>query len=241
MSEPFDIERAILGTEEILCRELDLEPVALAPDLARAEGSLRGNPVVIQTKTYVGPHIRFARFATITGEKNLGFCIGNALCLSRPERPLPIFGADLVALSEDAAMIAADLSPVVPPGSERDAQLKPLAEVRARHPAFPSGGELPSFCVPWFSPFALFTRVDSSARAAAFAAYADFPRAFVAIARRAEGEPSAMSPSEVSAAQASYLAAHRDDDKGLRMLARLFGTSFSARYISGVLFPENID
>lgn len=239
MSGPSDIEAAILETEEILRGELDLAPAALAPDLARAEGALRGNPIVIETRTYVGPRIRFARFATITGFE--GFCIGNALCLSRPNIPLPIFGADLVALSADAAMIAADLSPVLPPGSERDAQLKPLAAARASHPAFLPGGELPSFCASWFSPFALFTRVDPLARSAALAAYADFPRAFVAIVRRAQGEPHSMSPDEVNAAQASYLAAHRDDDKGLRMLARLFGAGWSARYISSVLFPERLD
>jgi hypothetical protein len=49
-----------------------------------------------------------------------------------------------------------------------------------------------------------------------------------------------MSPDEVIAAQASYLADHRNDDKGLRMLGRLFGADWSARYISSVLFPEDI-
>jgi phycocyanobilin:ferredoxin oxidoreductase len=236
MSGPFGIDAAILETEELLRRELELEPANLAPELARAEGTLRGNPVVIETRMYVGPQIRFARFATITGGG--GFAIGNALCLSRPEIPLPIFGADLVALSADAAMIAVDLSPVVPLGSERDAQLGPLAEARSNHAALPPAGDLPSFCASWFSPFALFTRVGPSERAAALAAYLDFPRTFVVIAR---GEPRpSMSPEEVDAAQASYLTDHRNDDKGLRMLARLFGADWSARYISSVLFPEKL-
>jgi hypothetical protein len=50
-----------------------------------------------------------------------------------------------------------------------------------------------------------------------------------------------MSPEEVNAAQVSYLADHRNDDKGLRMLARLFGADWSARYIATVLFPEKLD
>jgi len=240
MSRSFGIEAAIKETEESLRRELDLEPADLSPELARAEGTLRGNPIVIETRAYVGPQMRFVRFATITGE---GLSIGNALCLSRPEVALPIFGADLVALSADAAMIAVDLSPVLPPGAERDAQLALLAEARAKHPAFPPAGELPSFCAAWFSPFALFTRVGPSASSEAFAAYSDFHRAFAGIARRAHGEPPPpmkMSPDEVIAAQASYLADHRNDDKGLRMLGRLFGADWSARYISSVLFPEDI-
>jgi phycocyanobilin:ferredoxin oxidoreductase len=143
-----------------------------------------------------------------------------------------------VALSADAAMIAVDLSPVVPVGSERDAQLGPLAEARANHPALPPGGDLPSFCASWFSPFALFTRIGASDRSAALAAYLDFPGALVAIARRAR--PPSMSPEEVNAAQESYLADHRNDDKGLRMLARLFGADWSARYIASVLFPEKL-
>jgi phycocyanobilin:ferredoxin oxidoreductase len=233
------IATAVRETEDILRRELDLEPRELPSDLARAEGTLRGNPIVIETTMYVGPQIRLARFATILGE---GLAIGNALCLSRPEIPLPIFGADLVALSADATMIAVDLSPVLPQGAERDAQLALVAEARAAHPAFPDGGELPSFCASWFSPFALFTRVDALARSAALSAYSDFHRVFVAIARRARGDsPPSMSPAEVRAAQASYLADHRNDDKGLRMLARLFGVDWSSRYIVRVLFPDTLD
>jgi phycocyanobilin:ferredoxin oxidoreductase len=241
VSEPFGVKAAILDTEELLRRELDLDPVSFAPELARAEGELRGNPIVIETRMYVGPQIRFARFATITCEGDVCFGIGNALCLSRPEVCLPILGADLVALSADAAMIAVDLSPVVPAGGARDAQLKPLAEARASHSALPSGGELPSFCASWFSPFALFTRIEPSARSAAFAAYSDFSRAFVAIARRAQVDSPSMSPEEVNAAQVSYLADHRNDDKGLRMLARLFGADWSARYSATVLYPEKLD
>ena len=45
------------------------------PELARAEGVIRGNPIVIETRMYVGPRIRFARFATILGES---VAIGNA-------------------------------------------------------------------------------------------------------------------------------------------------------------------
>lgn len=234
----FGIEAAIRDTEELLRRELELEPAAIPPDLARAEGSIRGNPIVIETRMYVGPRIRFARFATIVGES---VSIGNALCLSAAEDALPIFGADLVTFSADAAMLAADLSPVLPPGSARDAQLAPLAELRARRPLLPVGGELPGFCASWFSPFALFTRIDLAARSEAITAYLDFPRAFVAIARRARAEPSSsMSPAAVLDAQASYLADHRNDDKGLRMLARIFGADWSERYISRVLFPETL-
>jgi phycocyanobilin:ferredoxin oxidoreductase len=238
MSDHFEIKALMRRTEEDLRRELELIPRAVPPDLARAEGVFRGNPIVIETRAYEGPLVRFARFATILGG---GVEIGNALCLGRPDAapPIPIFGADLVTLSPDIAMLAADISPVLPAGAERDAQLRPFAERAALRPALPPGGELPSFCAAWFSPYALFTRVSPSAAALAAAAYVDLPPLFAAIARESRPHaPAYPRADEALRAQARYLEDHRTDDKGLRMIGKVFGQAFADRYIARLLFPE---
>jgi phycocyanobilin:ferredoxin oxidoreductase len=134
-------------------------------------------------------------------------------------------------------MLAADLSSILPPGEERARQLEPLAELRAAHPELPPGGELPAFCSAWFSPHALFTRFGIGEKAAVERAYLDFPRAYVAIARRCElGAPPSDS-SAVARAQARYLADHRAEDRGLKMLDKLFGTAWASRYVQHLLFP----
>ena len=100
----------------------------------------------------------------------------------------------------------------------------------------PSGGTLPDWCQAWFSPHALYTRVGIDQLADARQAYLTFPRAFVSLARAAQPRPE--SHSLIEAAHDRYAAAHRTDDKGLRLLAKMFGANWSANYISDVLFPS---
>lgn len=233
MSGAFGFIELVAETEAWLQRELELEPVPLAADLARAEGEFKGRPIAIETRAYRGSILRYARFACITGGD---LEIGNVLCLGRPELALPILGADLVALSGDTGMIAVDLSPTLPEGAARDRQLAPLAAKRAARPALPPGGELPRWCAEWFSPHALYSRFDRAARLEASAAYRDFPHAFAEIAR--VSTPSAGVQAEaVARAEAQYLADHRTEDKGLKMLEKLFGAAWAARYLTTVLFP----
>jgi len=219
-----------------LVAALGLSPLPLAPDLARAEGTWKGKPVTIETRAFRGGPIVFARFAEIAGE---GLEIGNALCVPSPDYPLPIFGADLVALGPDAAMLAADLSPTLPPGPERDAQLAPLAEAFEARATLPPGGALPAWCADWFSPFSLYTRIDRTHLDAAAAAFEAFPRVYGDICRAPSGAaPRPGLAAETARAIEGYAAAHRTDDKGLRMLAKMFGEGWASRYLEAVLFPD---
>ena len=222
-------------TERALVDALALEPLALPPELARAEGEWKGAPVRIETTAWRGPAIRYARFARIAGA---GLEIGNALCLPRHELPLPIFGADLVSLGARAGtMLAADLSPVLPAGEARDAQLASLARRRmaAGAEALPPGGALPAWCARWFSAHALYTRPDAAALPAAVEAYRLYPDEMARLARPAAPAP-ALAPL-VREAQDGYARAHREDDKGLGLLAKMFGAGWAARYLHEVLFP----
>lgn len=234
----FGIAALVEETEALLRGGLGLGSLPIAPDLARAEGSFRGGPVVIETRAYSSAFVGYARFVTIAGP---GLEIGNVLVLGRPPSQLPIFGADLVSISADAVMIAADLSPVLPDSSPL---LAPLASRRARHVELPPGGDLPAWCSAWFSPFALFTRAPSAVYPAARAAYLDFATALLEIEALSHSAGAAALPpadaAAVAKAQAGYLADHRTQDKGLRMLANLFGAPWASRYIDAVLFPSEL-
>jgi hypothetical protein len=52
-----------------------------------------------------------------------------------------------------------------------------------------------------------------------------------------QGRPRPDQGAAVRAAQAGYAAAHRTDDKGLGLLATMFGAAWADRYIDRVLFP----
>ena len=232
MSSPFGFAALVSGTEQALVQDLGLRPLSLAPALARADGAWKGEPVSLETRAYAGGAIRYARFAQLVGP---GLEIGNVLCVPDPLYPLPILGADLVALGRATGMLATDLSPTLPPGPERDHQLASFPSLGLARSSLPSGGALPGWCQAWFSPHALFTRVPLERADEARRAFAVFPRVFTRLARQATPRPDQAAA--VRAAQAGYAAAHRADDKGLGLLARMFGAAWADRYVGEALFP----
>jgi phycocyanobilin:ferredoxin oxidoreductase len=231
---PFRFAGLVAQTEATLVHGLRLRPVAIEPALARADGTWKGERVTLETRAYASEMIRYARFARLVGP---GLEIGTILCLPDPLYALPILGADLVALGRATGMIAADLSPTLPPGPEREQQLAPLAARRAASAALPSGGVLPGWCDAWFSPHALYTRVPPEQVDEATRAYAVFPDEFMELIRQATPRPDQVAAAR--ATQAGYAAAHRIDDKGLKLLAAMFGAAWANRYINMVLFPAD--
>ena len=216
-------------------QRLALEPVALDAELARADGTWKGAPVTIATRAWRGGNVRWARVATVTGG---GLEIGNVMALAARDVPLPILGADLVSLGARGAgvMIAADLSPVLAPGEARDRQLAHFARRMSPFHDLTPGGELPAWCARWFSPYALYVRPTVAELPRAAEAFLETVHEFVALAGAAAREPA--SAAGVAEAQRGYAAAHREDDKGLGLLARMFGERWADRYLREVLFPE---
>lgn len=189
-----------------------LRAVSVAPE----EGAFKGQPVRLVTRAYEGGPFRFVRFIELTGP---GLEIGNALCLPRYDVLLPIFGADLVRIGGQPAMIAADLSPVGP------ADVSAVARGR---PALPPGGELPAWARDVFSPFALYTRAGEDHFEEAARAFLAFPRTLLTLAPL---------PGDSTGAQRRYCRAHLEDDKGLLLLARMFGEERARRFLHDVMFP----
>lgn len=183
----------------------------------------------------------FARFVTMTGGE---LAIGNVLAVPRAELAAPVLGADLVALGPShGGMIAADLSPMTT-GPAREQEVAALgcalATARREAPWAPTtpGGTLPAWCTDFFSPFALYTRPRDDEVSAAVAGLHGLVRAFV------EATHDAPAGAGLRAARIvrwqEYAAAHRTDDKGLQLLAKVFGRAWAERFVAEVLFPSEL-
>ena len=221
-------------TEERLVRDLGLEPLELDDEMVHCVGIWRDAPVTIETRAYRSDRVHYARFAVVLGQ---GMEIGNVLCLPGPTLPVPIFGADLVAVRRDLAMIAADLSPTLPSGPERERQLAGIAARRTSSPALPSGGELPAWAAERFSPHTLYTRITPDDLPLAVDAFHAYPDAFIEGVTTTDPRP-ALSI-QIAGAQDAYMTAHRVDDKGLGLLRKMFGAAWADRYLTDVLFPAS--
>lgn len=219
--------------ERALARGLGLSAISVPPGLARLEGTFRGAPVLLEARAYRGPETAYARVVEVRGSE---LAIVNVLCLSAPERALPILGVDLVALARDTLVAVADLSPLHPDPAVRARQLAPLARRRRERPLALPAGELPAWCAEWFSPEALLTRVPAGAFPLVAEAVGIYVDAYVELAQTSE--PDASAAPAISAAQTGYARAHVEHDRGLGLLKKLFDPALAERFLAEVLFPE---
>lgn len=230
MSSDFGFSAAGTQTERRLVSALGLEPLTLPPELGRLVGSWKGSPVALAARAYAGARVGYARFVEIVGG-NLE--IVNVLALARPRYPAPMLGADLVGLGRDIAVVVCDLSPV--PGAP-EPPLPPAEQARLQALDLPRAA-LPDWCQPWFSPQALCTRVAAARAESASAALQLFAERFVEVVRAA---PEAERERDVADWQGRYCAAHRNDDRGLALLHKLFEPTLAERFLREVLFPERL-
>lgn len=235
MSVAFELAAVVRRLEARLVEELSLVPLQLPGELARLEGAWRDEPAVLEARAYRGPRIRYARFVELRGAE---LEIGNALCVSVPELPLPILGVDLVGLGRDTAVVVADLSPVATDEDRRARQLEVLREHRAKRPTLPRAGELPVWAAQWFSAEALLARVTLEQAASVDLVLGGFAAAFVRLAEGTTPEPHGTI--HVATRQAAYCEAHLRHDRGLQLLRRIFEPTLAERFLREVLFPERL-
>ena len=219
--------------ERFLTARLSLRQLDLPRELRTARGQWKAEAVTIRTRAYDGEKVRYSRFVTIEGA---GLLIGNLLILANPNYSLPILGADVVAIGGRQTMVAVDLSPAFPAGSARTAMDAAVGAALGPRPQLPAGGELPGWCAALFSPHALYTRVNALDSAKAAAAFRLYPEAFASLVL--EARPQLDLAETVRKGHDAYAVAHRLDDKGLGLLAKMFGKDWADRYLKDVLFPS---
>ncbi len=200
----------------------------LPPELAVASADYRGAPLHLLARAWSSSQVAYARLVTLVGQD---LEIGNLVVVPAQDWPLPLFGADLVALSRPDVLLAIDAAPTV--AAVREAQLQRFALASAQRGALRPAGEVPPWCQPLFSPHALFVRADhANDVATAAAAMVD---GFIELARRCEAAPEHASC--VRRAWHHYASTHLTEDKALGLLDRLFGSELGSRLRREMMFP----
>ncbi|MFL5405856.1 MAG: hypothetical protein ACJ79O_08395 [Myxococcales bacterium] len=216
-----DFERLAREIESFLRGELSL---ACAKEQPRLDGEWRGEPASLASRCYEGPEVRYGRVTIFAAR---GVEIASLVFFPRLDRKAPILGADLVEHAQGAGLVVADLSPV-----SEEPDVDPVLSAAAA--ALPSAGELPPWAARIFSPTPIFARVadpDPAAVAIRAAAGAFVSRVRVSV-------PEAAVVDAVRAAQSRYVRAHREDDRALGLVAKVFGPGPARWYVEHVLFPE---
>lgn len=199
---------------ELLTQALELTPLPLEPRWRRAEGRWRDAKVVLETAAARGETVRYARVATVRGA---ALEIDNLVALAHGGAVLAF---ERVSLGKPQTLFVADVS--APPEVPR------VAVPASR---FPAAGALPPFCARFFSAAPLFAQVPGGRRDEAWQEVETRVDAFIRSTRAPRGSD------DVRDWQQAYVDAHREEDRGLRMLGTLFGAQWASAFVAEVLFP----
>jgi hypothetical protein len=235
MTERFGFVALARRLEHELVEKLELTLVPLPAELAHLEGRFRERPAKLDARAYTGPRVRYARVVELESDE---IEIANVLVCAPAELPLPVLGVDLVGLGRDTAMVVADLSPVSSDAQVAARQLTVLQRYRRTELPPETASELPAWAVEWFSSGALCARVDEQRAPSAKQAVLEAADAFVELTQQAR--PYSADAAAVAERQLRYFRVHRERDRGLTLLGRIFEPALAARFLREVLFPERL-
>ncbi len=211
---------------------LDLSPYQIPHDLGYVEGSLEGERLTIENSCHQTPQFRKLHLELAQVGKNLD--ILHCVMFPRPDRNLPIFGADIVCGRGAISAAIVDLSPV-----NRDRSLP----ISYQHPlnglpkiAFAQVRELPA----WgdiFSDYCLFIRPTTADEEAAFLEYViSILTLHCQIASQTQPVTATPEIAKILAGQKYYCDRQQQNDKTRRVLEKSFGIEWADRYMTTMLF-----
>ncbi len=218
--------------ESIWQEHLDLSPYQVPEDLGYVEGSLEGERLVIENHCYQTPQFRklHLELAQVGNSLDILHCV----MFPNPEYALPIFGADLVGGRNGINAAIVDLSPI---NSDRSLPksyhtvLSVLSPIQFSQPrALPQWGDI-------FSEFCLFVRpVGTQEEADFLQRVGDFLSLHCQIASTSTPLTSHLEIARVLAGQQSYCTKQQQNDKTRRVLEKSFGSEWTERYMTTMLF-----
>jgi phycocyanobilin:ferredoxin oxidoreductase len=219
--------------ESIWSEHLDLSPYHLPADLGYVEGKLEGEKLIIENLCYQTPQFRKLHLELARVGKNLD--ILHCVMFPRPEYALPMFGADIVAGEKQVSAAIADLSPLNAQRQLSDSYRQALNSLPLV--TFSQPRDLPEWA-DIFSEFCFFVRPIGEVEEQSFLErVSGFLRLHCQIA--AQSAPvSAAEQAEIVAAQNYYCEKQQQNDKTRRVLEKAFGTEWSDRYMTTVLFDR---
>ncbi len=219
--------------EEIWRTHLHLSPFSVPEGLGYVEGALEGEKLIIENHCYQAP--QFRKLHLELAQVGKGLDILHCVMFPNPEYALPIFGADLVGSSARGISAAiADLSPANLELSLSDPYRQALSALPDLHfsqpRALPEWGDI-------FSPFCLFVRPMGEQEEAAFLQrIRDFLTLHCQIATTTKPLTLDEDVAEAIAGQRYYCTKQQQNDKTRRVLEKSFGTEWTDRYMTTMLF-----
>jgi phycocyanobilin:ferredoxin oxidoreductase len=215
---------------------LELSPYYLPADLGYVEGKLEGEKLVIENLCYQTPQFRKLHLELARVGKNLD--ILHCVMFPRPEYALPMFGADIVGGEKQVSAAIADLSPLNAQRLLSQTYRQALSALPLT--SFSQPRELPDWA-DIFSEFCFFVRPIGEQEEQSFLErVTGFLRVHCQIAAQAQ-PVGAVEQSEIVAAQNYYCDKQQQNDKTRRVLEKAFGTEWSDRYMTTVLFDRPLD
>ena len=219
--------------EDVWHQYLELSPYTVPEDLGYIEGSLEGERLTIENHCYQTP--QFRKLHLELAQVGTGLDILHCVMFPNPEYALPIFGADLVGGRGGAISAAiADLSPVSSDRSLPDPYQKVLSNLPAiafsQPRALPEWGDI-------FSEFCLFVRpVGTQEEDQFFLRVRELLILHCMIAKTATPLTSREEISRILFGQQNYCSKQQQNDKTRRVLEKSFGTEWTDRYMTTMLF-----
>jgi phycocyanobilin:ferredoxin oxidoreductase len=219
--------------EAVWQQHLDLSPYSVPEDLGYIEGNLEGERLTIENLCHQTP--QFRKLHLELAQVGNGLDILHCVMFPKPEYALPIFGTDLVGGRGGAISAAiADLSPVsgdrTLPHRYQQA-LSGLSMLQFSQPrALPEWGDI-------FSEFCLFVRPVGTQEEDQFL---DRVREFLTLhCQIASTEIPLTSQADITKVmlgQQNYCTQQQQNDKTRRVLEKSFGSEWTDRYMSTMLF-----
>lgn len=216
---------------------LSLAPYNIPKDLGYIEGCLEEEKVVIENRCYQTP--QFRKLHMELAQIGNGLDILHCVMFPNADYHLPIFGTDLVGRRGGGISAAiVDLSPISAdrslPTAYRSA-LDSLPNVEFSQPrALPEWGDI-------FSEYCLFVRPANAAEEVQFLQRVkDFLSVHCQIARQSQPLTAAPDILSAMAGQRYYCTKQQQNDKTRRILEKSFGTEWTERYMTTMLFDMDL-
>ncbi len=218
--------------EQVWQQYLDLAPYQIPADLGYIEGALEGERLVIENRCY--QTLQFRKLHLELAQVGNTLDILHCVMFPNPGYALPIFGTDIVSGKGGVSAAIVDLSPVTADRSLPQTYRSRLAELDLHEFAQPR--DLPQ----WgdiFSDYCLFVRpIDASEEAAFVDRVEEFLSIHCQIAIRTQPVTEWEQIAKILAGQRNYCDRQQQNDKTRRVLEKSFGTEWTDRYMTNMLF-----
>ncbi len=211
---------------------LDLSSYEIPADLGYIEHHLEGEKLVIENHCYQTP--QFRKLHLELAQVGNGLDILHCVMFPKNEYPLPLFGCDIVGAKGQISAAIVDLSPIRADRSlpaTYHLQLSQLPHFEFTHPReLPVWGDI-------FSQHCVFIRPEGESEESAFLELVQqIMKIHCSIAIQTQPVTSRNEQMLIQAGQQNYCSRQRENDKTRRILEKSFGSEWTDRYMSTMLF-----